>query len=334
MRVSRSRRIAATWIAIAVLAAGAAAAPESDVEAAESHASASAATRAFPAVVAILALDTGRQNHGAGVLVRAEGFVLTALHVVKGAAAIAVSTADGDEFPAKIHAIDEATDIALLRLIAPGRTFPTATLGGDERIRPGETVLAISNPFGIGTSVSRGVLSAKDRRGVVKENVAALLQTDAAINPGSSGGALVDLHGDVIGLITAILTRSGGHQGIGFAVPARELERALPFLLDRRPVARPWLGLRVAPDHAREAGGLAVTAVVPGGPADRAGVRPGDTLLSVQGLPLRRVGDLTRLIDRADEATSWEAALLRDGDRVDVSLCPEFRPPTVSITKP
>ena len=264
-------------------------------ERAESGRSAAAVARALPSVVALRVFGREKDAFGAGVVVRDDGLVLTALHVVEGASAIAVTTSGGEEFPGKIVGRDRGADLALVRILAPDRTFPRARLGGDDDLAVGETVLAISNPFGIGISATRGVVSARERRNVVTDNVAPLLQTDAAINPGSSGGALVDLDGNVVGLITAILTRTGGHQGVGFAVPSRELERALPALIEGKPVHRPWLGVRVAPAADGE-GGLRVTTVVAGGPAARAGLLAGDRLLSLGRAGLATVEDLRRVL--------------------------------------
>ncbi|MHC5050554.1 MAG: S1C family serine protease, partial [Planctomycetota bacterium] len=234
-----------------------------------------AVARARPSVVSIRALGKGRDGYGAGIVVRGDGLIMTALHVVKDATALAIVFEDGEEHPGKLLAADEEIDVALVRTVAPGRTFSPARFGSDAELELGESLVAIANPFGLGISVTRGILSARERRNVVGQNSAGLLQTDAAINPGSSGGALVNLNGELVGLIVAILTRTGGHQGIGFAVPAYELERALPYLLRGEPVRRPWLGVRVT----QTGQGLRIKSVVPAGPASNAGLRAGDTLL-------------------------------------------------------
>jgi S1-C subfamily serine protease len=277
-----------------------------------------AVARARPSVVSIRALGTGRDGYGAGIVIRADGLVLTALHVVKDAGALAIVFESGEEHPGKLLAADEEIDVALVRTIAPGRTFPAATLGSDADLELGQELIAISNPFGLGISVTRGILSARDRRNVVGRNAASLLQTDAAINPGSSGGALVDGKGDVVGLIVAILTRTGGHQGLGFAVPAHELRRALPFLIRGEPVRRPWLGVRVAQTDQ----GLRIKSVVPAGPAANAGLRAGDTLLRLKGQPLLRILDLRRLLRRVEAGAAIRADFLRDGkvDSVEVKV--------------
>ena len=262
-------------------------AAELDLALAVSRAQAGAVARVRPSVVSILAFSSGSREYGAGILVDSKGLVLTALHVVEEAAALSVRTADDQEYVARLIAEDEPADLALLEILTPRRTFPVAPLGREETVRVGETVFVIGNPFGLHATVTRGVLSGRGRTRVVKDNVAALLQTDAVINPGSSGGALVNLHGEVIGMVNAILTRSGTHQGMGFAVPVSELRRALPFLLTGSKVKRAWIGVRVQ----RTERGLEVTSVVAGGPAAGAGLEAGDLISG-----LASVGELRALV--------------------------------------
>ncbi len=234
-----------------------------------------AAARAMPSVCSIRAFGKKRDGYGAGVFVSADGHLLTALHVVEGATALSIVLNDGHEVPGKVIASEKSLDLALVRALEPGRAFVPATFGRDTALELGEELLALGNPYGVGVTVTRGVLSARDRRHVVKDNAAPLLQTDAAINPGSSGGALVNVRGEVVGLVTAILTKSGGHEGIGFAVPARVLMRALPALRAGRPVGRPWIGLHVV--EVKDS--LKVTGTTPGSPAAAAGFLPGDRLI-------------------------------------------------------
>ena len=319
------RRIATTCLFLAVLAY-----PALGLDGDPGGPAIQAVARARPAVVSIRALGTGRDGYGAGIVIRGDGLVLTALHVVKDASALAIVFEHGEEHPGKLLAADEEIDVALVRTIAPGRTFAAASLGSDADLELGQELMAISNPFGLGISVTRGILSARDRRNVVGRNSAGLLQTDAAINPGSSGGALIDLNGEVVGLIVAILTRTGGHQGIGFAVPAHELRRALPYLVRGEAVRRPWLGVRVAQTDQ----GLRIKSVVPAGPAATAGLRAGDTLLRLKGQPLVRILDLRRLLRGVEAGAALRADFLRDGKVDSVEVRVGLRAPRVApLTK-
>jgi len=314
--VSRFRRFGGTWGALLLLAAAVRAGDDPldqarDLALAESRAVADAAERVLPSVAAIRALGKGRDGYGAGIVVAPEGLVLTALHVVKEASALA-AVVDGEEFPARLVGTHVQTDIALLRIVAPGRTFRAARFAPDDEIRVGETVLAVANPFGLGTSVTRGILSARDRRGVVEGNDAPLLQTDASINPGSSGGALVNLRGEVVGLITAILTRSGGSEGVGFAVPSLELETVAHALAEGREVLRPWLGIRVTRTTSNRPG-LKVLAVTPGGPCAAAGLRRGDLITRLANRPLRLSDELHLLLRHQEIGDRVQLEVLREG---------------------
>lgn len=286
---------------------------------AEGRAVAGAAAEARKSVVALRALGTGRDSYGTGIIVAPEGLVLTALHVVEGATAIAVIHDSGEEYTGRIRAWDRATDLALLEIVTKDRVFDPAPLAPDHAVDVGETVVAISNPFGLGTSVTRGVLSATGRRNVVEGQSAPLLQTDAAINPGSSGGALVNLRGEVVGLITAIITRSGGHQGVGLAVPAHELRRAIERLSTGEAPPHAWLGVQVLKDPV-PGQGLKVLKVTPEGPAAEAGVRDGDILRSIEGRPLGRLEDLREALAAAKAGDCLAAELARQGEILSLSI--------------
>ncbi len=320
----RHRRVLSTCVAATLLCILGVGVPEGDddclrIALAESRAVAHAAAEVRKSVVALRALGTGRDAYGTGIVVAPEGLVLTALHVVDGATAIAIVLDGGEEFTGRIRAWDRATDLALLEIVAKDRTFAPATLAPDHALDVGETVVAISNPFGLGTSVTKGVLSATDRRNIVEGQTAPLLQTDAAINPGSSGGALVNLRGEVIGLITAIITRSGGHQGVGLAVPAHELRRALERLSLGEAPPHAWLGVRVLRDPVKGQG-LKVLKVAPEGPAAAAGVRDGDILKSLQGRPLGRLEDLRDALADAKAGDCLAAELAREGETMTLSI--------------
>jgi S1-C subfamily serine protease len=288
-----------------------------DIAEAVSRAGGRAAERVRPAVVSIRAKGPEGQEYGAGIVVAEEGLVLTALHVVRQASSLHVRTAGGSEHVATVHATDGPADLALLRIEAEGATFPVAQLGDDARMLPGESVLVVGNPFGLGGTVTRGILSATGRRGVVPDNVVPLLQTDAAINPGSSGGALVNLRGEVIGLVNAILTRTGSSQGVGFAVPASEIRSALPYLVKGEAPHRAWIGVRVRP-RTPAADGLVVTSVVPGGPAAAAGVRDGDVLLRMGAAAIAAPDDLRRELLGSSVGDVAVLAILRDGKPLEI----------------
>jgi serine protease Do len=319
--VPRHRRVLWTCIGAALVCLLGVAVPDEEdlrIALAESKAVAHAASSVRRGVVALRAFGTGRDAYGSGILVAPEGLVLTALHVVDGATAISVTLDDGEELAGRIRAWDRSIDVALLEVRASDKPFPTAPLAPDHALDVGETVVAVSNPFGLGTSVSKGVLSAVGRRNVVDGQEAPLLQTDAAINPGSSGGALVNLRGEVIGLITAIITRSGGHQGVGLAVPAPELRRALERLSKGEAPPRAWLGVRVLRDPLPE--GLKILEVAPRGPAEAAGLRHGDVLRSLDGKPLARLEDLRIALDEAKAGDSLVAELSRKGEAMSLTI--------------
>lgn len=254
---------------------------------------AEAVGRAAPAVVAIRATHPTRTENGSGVLVDATGLVLTAYHVVQEATEIRVRDRDGRDFPARIRGADEASDLALLAVETPGLIFQPIRFGDSVRARVGESVFALGSPFGLNQTVSAGVLSAKDRTEVVRDNVVPLLQTDAPINPGSSGGALINARGEFLGLINAILSRTGQSQGVGFAVPAHEIERVLPALRAGEPVRRPWIGIRV---RTGTGDGVEILAVVETGPADRAGLRAGDRIVRFAGEEVSNSAVLRRIL--------------------------------------
>ncbi|MCS7267231.1 MAG: Do family serine endopeptidase [Geminicoccaceae bacterium] len=258
---------------------------------------------------------------GSGVILRPDGLVVTNHHVVEGAEEIEVVLADRRSFRARVLGSDRGSDLAFLKIDVPGERLPTVPLGDSDAIEVGDVVLAIGNPFGIGQTVTLGIVSAKSRTHPALEKDVSFIQTDAAINPGNSGGALVTADGRLIGINTAIFTRSGGSIGIGFAVPANLVAARLAALEGgRRDLARPWLGAEVQAvdsDIARDLGldrprGVLVRRVIPGGPAARAGLRAGDVIENVDGvavddpsslayrLSLKPLGERVRLVVRRD----------------------------------
>ena len=236
-----------------------------------------------------------QRSLGSGVIVDAAGFVVTNNHVVEGATEVKVALSDKRELDAEIVLKDQRTDLAVLRLKGARETFPAIELGNSDELQVGDLVLAIGNPFAVGQTVTQGIVSALARTQVGISDYQFFIQTDAAINPGNSGGALVDLGGRLVGVNTAIYSRSGGSQGIGFAIPVNMVRVVVASAKSGgSTVRRPWLGARVQPVTAEIAESLGlqrpvgalVAGVTSGSPAARAGLRPGDLIVAVDGQPV------------------------------------------------
>jgi Do/DeqQ family serine protease len=254
---------------------------------------------------------------GSGAIVRADGVIVTNNHVVSGGQEITVGLADRREFPAKVLLVDPRTDLAVLKIEVGAERLPVLPIDDTGDAQVGDLVLAIGNPFGVGQTVTNGIISALNRTADPSGDAASsYIQTDAAINPGNSGGALVDMDGDLIGVNSFILSRSGTSSGVGFAVPATMVRRVVETAAGGgSAVVRPWLAARTQPvtaDIARSLGmgapvGALVADIWPGGAAARAGLKQGDVIVSVDGQPLvdgaslnyaistHRVGDTIRL---------------------------------------
>jgi len=228
---------------------------------------------------------------GSGVIVRSDGIVVTNYHVIKDADEITVILNDRREFDADILVKDERSDIAVLRINVHGEKLPFLEFGDADALEVGDLVLAIGNPFGIGQTVSSGIVSGLARTEVGITDFRSFIQTDAAINPGNSGGALVSMDGKVVGINTAIFSRTGGSVGIGFAVPVNMVQTVVRSAVTGKPLVRPWLALRgteVTADIASAIGlehptGVMVEAVQPNSPAERAGLKRGDVIVDVDG---------------------------------------------------
>jgi Do/DeqQ family serine protease len=271
------------------------------------------------------------QSLGSGSIVRPDGVVLTNHHNIAGAQEIRVVTADRREWPATVLLDDARADLAVLKIDTKGERLPTIAIDADARPQVGDLVLAIGNPFGVGQTVTNGIISALARSDVGTNDYAFFIQTDAAINPGNSGGPLVDMNGDLIGVNTAIVSSSGASAGVGFAIPAAMAKQVLDAALSGgKTVARPWLGAKtqaLTDEMARSFGlntpqGVVVNDVWPGGAAARAGIAPGDVILSVNGEPIddgagltyrvatHRVGDaLTLLVRRGPQSRTIRVVL-------------------------
>jgi serine protease Do len=265
--------------------------------------------------------DQHERGLGSGVIVSTDGLVLTNNHVVDMADDIKVSTSDRREFSVKVIGTDKKADLALLRLKGDVKGLVPLKFGDSSRLRLGDVVLAIGNPFGVGQAVTMGIVSAKGRANVGIADYEDFIQTDAAINPGNSGGALVDMNGDLIGINTAILSRSGGYMGVGFAIPSNMAAPIEKALLEHGKVSRGWLGAGIQNvDQDLElamklptANAVLVTEVAPGGPAEKAGLKSGDVILKLNGKPMASTGELRNAIADAGVGTEVRLDLYRDG---------------------
>jgi len=265
---------------------------------------------------------------GSGVIVRADGLIVTNRHVIEGADAITVVLGDRREFPAEVVLSDELSDLGFLR-IEPGQDLPVLPLGDSDRIEVGDLVLAIGNPFGIGQTVTSGIVSAAARATPGGRSDVSFIQTDAAINPGNSGGALVSMDGELIGVNTAIFTRGGGGSiGIGFAIPANLVAARLAGIEQGTGTERPWLGAEYAPidNSTADALGLArpqgvlIERVHPKAAGAAAGLRPGDVVTAVGGVEINDAPGLNFRLALEPLGQTVPLTVLRRGERLTLDL--------------
>ena len=269
---------------------------------------------------------------GSGVIVSANGYVLTNHHVVEAADEIEVALHDGKKLLAKVVGNDPETDLAVLRLSADN--LPTITFGSSDALKVGDVVLAIGNPFGVGQTVTGGIVSALGRTGLGINTFENFIQTDAAINPGNSGGALVDAGGNLVGINTAIFSRSGGSMGIGFAIPVSTAKMVLEQIVRNGAVIRGWIGVEVQEISAAAAEsfrldstrGALIAGVLRGGPADKAGIRPGDVLVEIEGKPVADPTAMLNLVAALSPGNSARMKLKRQGRAVEASVTVGRRP--------
>ena len=269
---------------------------------------------------------------GSGVIVGPEGYVLTNFHVIESADEIEVLLADGRRAAAKIVGGDPDTDLAVIKIDLPN--LPSIVFGRPETSRVGDVVLAIGNPFGVGQTVTMGIVSALGRSQLGINTFENFIQTDAAINPGNSGGALVDAQGNLLGINTAIYSRSGGSLGIGFAIPANMAKSIMEQIITSGSVTRGWIGVEIqeiTPELAESfklprGQGAIIAGVMRGGPADKAGIRPGDVLMQIEGKTVADSAGMLNLIAQLKPGDKAGLKLLRSGKNVDLAVVIGKRP--------
>lgn len=260
---------------------------------------------------------------GSGVIVSKEGYVLTNNHVVRNSQRVEVKLADGRRLVAKVVGTDKETDLAVLDLDAEG--LVPAKLGDSDALAVGDWVVAAGSPFGLEQSVSTGIVSAFGRSRVGVANYEDFIQTDAAVNPGNSGGPLVNLDGEVIGINTAIASRSGSYNGISFAIPSRIATRVLEQIVENGRVERGWLGFYIQ-DRPGNAKGAVVQSVITNGPAQAAGIKPGDVILSIDGQAVHNSKDLIFLVADLVANQKAKVAVERGGRKVEIEATIGSRP--------
>ncbi len=271
---------------------------------------------------------------GSGVIMTAEGFVLTNNHVVKGADTIQVSLKDGRTAPAKVIGTDPETDLAVLKIDLDD--LPTIVVGHSDQLRVGDVALAIGNPFGVGQTVTLGIVSATGRSKLGINTFENFIQTDAAINPGNSGGALIDAHGNLVGINTAIYSRSGGSQGIGFAIPTSLAQVVLRDIIEYGRPLRGWLGIEGDPVTAETAktlkldstNGIVVIGVLRDGPAHKAGIEPGDVIISIDGTTIANAHQALMAISKHRPGSQLELTLIRNQKKLALVATVIERPST------
>ena len=269
---------------------------------------------------------------GSGVIISPDGFILTNYHVIEGADEIDVSLPDGRKAIAKVVGSDPETDLAVIKIDLPD--LPAITFGHSELSSVGDVVLAIGNPFGVGQTVTMGIISALGRTDVGLNTYENFIQTDAAVNFGNSGGALVDIQGNLLGINSAIYSRNGGSLGIGFAIPVTTIKTVMEAIIADGQVIRGWIGVEpqdITPEMAdsfniKRTTGAIVAGVIRGGPADKAGIKPGDILIAIEGKPAANKTEILNLIAQLKPNSKAKFTLLRNASEITISILIGKRP--------
>jgi len=274
-----------------------------------------------------------RENSlGSGVIVSAQGLILTNHHVVEAADEIEVALADGRTMPARVVGSDPETDLAVLKVEA--RNLPAITFSRSDQINVGDVVLAIGNPFGVGQAVTMGIVSALGRSHLGINTFENFIQTDAPINPGNSGGALIDTDGNLVGINSAIYSKSGGSMGIGFAIPVSLAKQVMEQIVRQGSVTRGWIGVEaqdITPELAesfklKEARGALISGVLRGGPADKAGIKPGDILLEIDHRLVMDSSSMLNLISALKPERSVMLKIARNQHETTIPVAVGRRP--------
>ena len=274
---------------------------------------------------------------GSGMIMSPEGYILTNNHVTTGADQIVVALRDGRETLARVVGSDPETDLAVLKIDL--KSLPSITLGRSDGLRVGDVALAIGNPFGVGQTVTMGIISATGRNQLGLNSYEDFIQTDAAINPGNSGGALVDANGNLTGINTAIFSKSGGSQGIGFAIPVKLATEVMKSIIEHGQVIRGWLGIEVQPlikDLAESFGltgrpGIVVAGIFRDGPAQKAGLQLGDVILSIDGEPAGDGRKSMNQVARIKPTDKVTILVMRNGKEIKLSAEIGLRPPPAPV---
>lgn len=276
--------------------------------------------------------DDDESSLGSGVIVSAQGYILTNNHVVEAADEIEVVLADGRKAAAKLVGTDPETDLAVIKISLD--KLPVIVLGQAEQAQVGDVVLAIGNPFGVGQTVTMGIISALGRNNLHINHFENFIQTDAAINFGNSGGALVDANGNLLGINSAIYSQSGGSVGIGFAIPVSTAKNVMEAIIKTGHVVRGWIGVEsqeITPELAASFGlqrqsGAIIAGVVRHGPADKGGIKPGDILLMVDGKPVADTNSMLNLIAQLTPGEKAKMTVLRKNKETTLDVTVGKRP--------
>ena len=278
----------------------------------------------------------GATNLGSGVIVSPDGYIVTNAHVIEKADEITVAFNDGRKSRARIIGTDPDSDLAVIKVDMTGLT-PLAFREAPSRV--GDIALAIGNPFGVGQTVTQGIISATGRTGLGVNKFEDFIQTDAAINPGNSGGALVDAKGELVGINTVIFSQSGGSMGIGFAIPTALVEQVMNALIKDGRVSRGWLGIEIQsqmrdPTRLESSTGVEILNVIPEGSAAKSGLKVGDVILSIDGVEMTDDNTLVQYVARKPPNTELHAQVLRGGKNKQVKIVLMERPPQEEIVEP